>query len=133
MLLWLSPVQTIVSMSGVGKDRLWRRVRSSPPITVIVSCAGVVRMKVAVHVSQRAMVGSVLGSAIEPLQVRAPVGRVDLAVDNGVGVVVSCMLPVCLRGCGCHRSRNQKCYSCHGNFGCGHRISFDAYQLGSHG
>ena len=77
--------------------------RYSPlPITVIMSGARVVRMKITMLVAERTVIAPMLGPIIEALPVGSPMRSVEFAVNSGVRPVIACVLTH-MRGRGCHR------------------------------
>ena len=87
------------------------------------SRTGVIPMEVSMLIPQGPVVGAMLGLAIEPFLVGAPVGLVDLAVESPVGPVVTSVLTIVVimrerrsgRGRdGQHRRRNQSFADGHG-------------------
>ena len=62
-----------------------------PAAVVIVPCAGMVFVKVAMQIPQGAMVGTMFGFAVKPVLMGALVGFVHLSVEPVVLRMIACM------------------------------------------
>ena len=89
------------------------------------ACTGVIPVEILVQVLEGAVVGAVLGLAVEAFLVRTPVGLVDLVVESPVRPVIASVLTVVVimgeRCSGRCRDGQHRC--CYDGFADGHDVS----------